>query len=82
MIPRFRLLSIKLLLRRVVRLGGFRLDHDRGVAALVEFGLVRDSANNVAGRESHGGSKGSECCDEHRDDDFEDFLFAHSSGVF
>ena len=70
------------LLRSVVRLGGFRLDHDRGVAALIKFGLVRDGANNVAGRESHGGPKGSECCDEHRDDDFDDFLLVHKMAPF
>ena len=71
-----------LLLRSVVRLGGSRLDHDRGVAALVEFRLVRDSTNDVAGRESHGGSKGSECCDQYRDDDFDDFAFAHNRVPF
>ena len=70
------------LLRSVVRLGGFRLDHDRGVAALVEFRLVRDSTNDVAGRESHCGAKGSECCDQYRDDDFDDFAFAHNRVPF
>ena len=82
MIPRFRLLSIKLLPRSVIRLGGFRLDHDRGVAALIKFRLVRDGTNDVAGRESHCGAKGGECCDEHRDDDFENLLAFHSYGCF
>ena len=58
------------------------MDHDRGVAALVEFRLVRDSSNDVAGRESHCGSKGSECCDQYRDDDFDDFAFAHNRVPF
>ena len=82
MIPRFRLLSIKLLFGCVVGLGGFRLDHDRGVAALIKLRLVRDGPNNVTGRESHCGAKGSECCDEHRDNDFNDLLLFHGCVFF
>ena len=67
---------------RVVTLGGFRLDHDRCVAALIKFGLVRDGANNVAGREPEGCAQGSQCRDEHRDDDFDDLFPCHNGGGF
>ena len=41
----------------IITLGRFRLDHDRGVAALIEFGLVRDGTNDIAGVEADGRSQ-------------------------
>ena len=66
----------------VVGLGGFGLDHNRGVAALVILRLVRDRTNDVTGVESDGSSKCRQGCDEHRDDDFDDFDFGHSACDF
>ena len=70
------------LLRSVVRLGGFRLDHDRGVAALVEFRPVGYGPYYVAGREPEGCAQGSQCRDEHRDDDFDDLFPCHNGCDF
>ena len=62
----------------VVGLGYFGLNHDGGVASLVELGLVRDSAHDVARVQADGCSQGGERCDEYRNDDFEDLLFGHN----
>ena len=61
----------------VVGLGSLRLDHDRGVAALVELGLVGDRPYDVTGVEADGCSQCREGCDKHRNNDLDDLLFAH-----
>ena len=52
-------------LRGIVALDGFGLNRDGSVATLVELRTVGDCSNDVAGRESEGGSECGECCNEH-----------------
>ena len=66
-------------LLRVVRFRGLGLDHDGGVTALIVLRLVSDGTNDVAGVESDGSSQSCQGCNEHRDDDFDDFGFVHSA---
>ena len=65
------------ILLRVVGLGSFRLDHDRGVAALVELRLVGDRPYYVTGVETDGCSQCRQCRDQDTDDDFQNLLLAH-----
>ena len=62
-----------LLLGRVIALGRLRLDHDGGVASLVELGLVGDCPDDVAAAEPEGSAKSGKCGNKHRHDDFDKF---------
>ena len=62
-----------LVLGGVVGLGRLRLDHDGGVASLVELGLVGDRPDDVAAAEPEGSAKGGKCGNKHRHDDFDKF---------
>jgi len=60
------------------------LGHDRGggVAALDVTGGGGDDSGGCARLQSEGGSQCRQCCDEHRDHDFDDLLFGHNSFGF
>ena len=66
------------LLGSVVGLGGLRLNHHRGVTALVVLRAVGDCANDVTRVESDRCTEGGEGGDEDANNDFEDFLLAHN----
>jgi len=64
--------------RGIIRLDGFCLDDDVCVTPLVVLALVGDCPGNVTTRQSERCSECRECCDEHRDDDFDNLLLTHN----
>ena len=70
------------LFRSIVRLSRLGLNHNGGIAALVELGFVADGADDIARLQAEGCSEGGEGGDEHREDDFDDLGFSHSGSVF
>ena len=70
--------SVHWVLLGVVGLGGLGLDHNRGVAALVELRLVGDRPYYVTGVEADGCSQCRQCRDQDTDDDFQNLLLAHN----
>ena len=65
-------------LRGVVRLRRPRLDHDAGVATLVVLTLVGDCPDDVTTVQADGCAESRECCDQHRNDDLDNFQLVHS----
>ena len=49
---------------------------------MIELRFVGDRPDDVAGVEAEGCSECRECCDEHRDDDFQNLFSVHSWLVF
>ena len=65
------------MLHSIVGFDGFGLDDDGGVAVLVVLTAGCDGPRHVAARQPQRGAEGSEGCDKHRKDDFDDSLFGH-----
>ena len=66
----------------IVGFDGFGLDNDGRVSVLVVLTAGRDGPGHVAGAQSEGGAEGSEGCDKHRKDDFDDLLLGHRACFF
>ena len=66
---------------RVVGLGGLGLDHDRGVATLIELRLVGDRPNDVAGTQPKRRSQCRQCRNQDTNDDFQNLLLTHNCCV-
>ena len=49
---------------------------------MIELRFVGDRSDDVAGVEAKGGSERRECCDKHRDDDFDKIFSVHSCFYF
>ena len=63
----------------VVGLSGSCLNHDAGVAALVELALVGDGSHYVARTQPERRSQRRQRCYQHGDDDFSNLLLGHNS---
>ena len=63
----------------VVGLGGLSLNHNGGVAMLVELRFVRDRPHHIARGESQSRCQCRQCGNECHDNGFDDLLLCHNS---
>ena len=68
----------ELLLRSIVTFRYTSYDSTSGIPTLIELRFVGDRPDDVAGVEAERRSECRECCDEHRDDDFQNLFPVHS----
>ena len=68
----------ELFLRSIVTFRYTSYDSTSGIPTLIVLRFVGDRPDDVAGVEADSRSECRECCDEHRDDDFQNLFPVHS----